>query len=193
MIKLIFYISKINFRNASIGEYLSVFIFPVFLSFLEKQEFSPLVILLLINKYCNQFKNMIDPFFVKLTGIYNSTFLLTSNVLIIFYTFIFYGLAQILICIIEIKLFDLHNLYYFLTLNFLSIILGNLISVLKRFNDFSNIINAVLNLSHFVLLFVIWVSFIVINDFFYPLIVNISFWVFQLLIFHKYDRNKKYI
>lgn len=192
MIKLIFYISKINLRNASIGEYLSMLIFPLFLSFLEKQELSPLVVLLLVNKYCNQFSNMIEPFFVKITGIYNSTFLFTSNILIILYTSTFYGLSQILILFYDIKLFHLHNLYNFLILNILSLTLGNLTSLLKRFNDFSNIYKALLNFLHFILLFIIWTCILLVNKHLFFLIISISLWGFQLLLIQKYDRNKKY-
>ena len=186
---MLFYVHRINLRDASIGEYLSVLVITVFLGYIENQELSPFaVLLLLISKYCNQFKNILDASFIKITGIHNSVFLLISNMLILAYTTFFFCAAQVFIYFYFNKFYSLKYIVIFTVMNFFSILIGNLISIIKRFNDLK-IINILSNIG-FLLIFST-VSFFVISmtNYLALLTIIVITWIFQLVIIHRYDRS----
>lgn len=188
MIKLLFYIHKINLRDGSIGEYLSFWIVPVFFSFIERHDFSPFVILLLISNYCNQFKNILEPFFIKITGMHNSTLLLISNLLIFIYSTFFFSMAQIFIYFYFDELYDNKYLLIFTTINLLSIIIGNFISIVKRFND-SKLIGIFLNICFFVIFSAIYFLLIYLSNYKVIIVIAVCIWIVQLITIQSYDNS----
>lgn len=193
MKQLIIYTARISIRDISVFEYLPFFLFPVFLSFFGYLAYSTLIVIFFAAKYCNQFNHLLNPFFIRITGIHNSLFLFISNIFILMYSCLFYCLAQLMIYLYKNEPFNLSHLMVFLILSICSILFGNIVSVIRRFIDNYKIINVLFIFLYILLTYVIWefVKFGTKN--FIIMVISVGAWILQLMIIKRYDYSKKYI
>lgn len=187
MIRLIFSVYKINIRDTSILEYLPVFLVSLLLIVDGKAEFLPLSLALLASKYCSQFKNLLDPYFIKLTGFRYFEFVFTSNFLIYINTTVTFCITLVISYFILFKSFNINSLHIFLSLNFFALFYGNIVSWINKQTE-SRIISAFLSTIFLSMLFGTWYLLNVLSGaFFIVAIIAVAIWGLQLLIIAIYD------
>lgn len=192
MKQILYYTLKVNAKDASFGEFFPFLTLPILLFFLRQHEITPLLSMILIGRYCNQFNGLIPYRFIVLTGIDLSAVLQISNMIIIFVSSFLFLLSLGIVGLINWNFSWCNTVIMFLVLNFYLAISGNLFTFVNHFFLIDFWIKFLIKLIVLLIAFLLW---FVMNQFeliIVYLISTMTILLLQLLLIKIYDKHQRH-